>query len=44
MIERPNAFAMPGLIDAHGHMESLGASQEELDLRGVARLIKLPDG
>ena len=28
---------MPGLIDAHGHMESLGASQEELDLRGVAR-------
>ena len=36
MIERPDAFAMPGLIDAHGHMESLGASQEELDLRGVA--------
>ena len=36
MIERPGAFAMPGLIDAHGHMESLGASQEELDLRGVA--------
>jgi predicted amidohydrolase YtcJ len=36
MIERPSAFAMPGLIDAHGHMESLGASQEELELRGVA--------
>ena len=36
MIERPSAFAMPGLIDAHGHMESLGASQEQLDLRGVA--------
>ena len=36
MIERPGAFAMPGLIDAHGHMESMGASQEELDLRRVA--------
>ncbi len=36
MIERPGAFAVPGLIDAHGHMQSLGASQEELDLRGVA--------
>ncbi|MFI5457373.1 MAG: amidohydrolase [Isosphaerales bacterium] len=38
MIERPAAFAMPGLIDAHGHMESLGATQEELDLRGVASI------
>ena len=38
VIERPDAFATPGLIDAHGHMESLGASQEELDLRGVASL------
>jgi predicted amidohydrolase YtcJ len=36
LIERPKDFAMPGLIDAHAHMESLGASQEELDLRGVA--------
>jgi predicted amidohydrolase YtcJ len=36
VIERATAFATPGLIDAHGHMESLGASQEELDLRGVA--------
>ena len=36
LIERPDAFAIPGLIDAHGHMESLGASQEEIDLRGVA--------
>jgi hypothetical protein len=36
MIARPDAFAMPGLVDAHGHMESLGASQEELDIRGVA--------
>jgi predicted amidohydrolase YtcJ len=38
VIERPDAFATPGLIDAHGHMESLGASEEELDLRGVASL------
>jgi len=36
VIERPDGFATPGLIDAHGHMESLGASQELLDLRGVA--------
>ena len=26
MIDRPDAFAIPGLIDAHGHMEALGAS------------------
>jgi len=38
VFERPDAFATPGLIDAHGHMESLGASQEEIDLRGVASL------
>ena len=38
VVERPDAFAIPGLIDAHGHMESLGASQEEVDLRGVASL------
>jgi predicted amidohydrolase YtcJ len=38
LIERPEAFATPGLIDAHGHMESLGASQEQLDLRGVASI------
>ena len=41
LIERPDAFAMPGLIDAHGHMESLGASQEELDLRGVASVAEV---
>ena len=29
---------MPGLIDAHGHIESLGASLEQVDLRGVASL------
>jgi predicted amidohydrolase YtcJ len=38
LVERLGAFGLPGLIDAHGHMESLGASQEELDLRGVASL------
>jgi predicted amidohydrolase YtcJ len=38
LIDRPEAFAMPGLIDAHGHVESLGASLEKVDLRGVASL------
>jgi predicted amidohydrolase YtcJ len=28
-------FAVPGLQDAHGHVEGLGASLEELDLRGA---------
>ena len=37
VVDRPDAFAMPGLIDAHGHIESLGASQDEVDLRGVDR-------
>jgi predicted amidohydrolase YtcJ len=35
VIDRRGAFAVPGLIDAHRHMEALGASQEEIDLRGV---------
>ncbi len=38
LIDRPDAFAVPGLIDAHGHMESLGATQDKVDLRGVASL------
>ena len=38
VFDRPAAFAIPGLIDAHGHMESLGATREQLDLRGVASL------
>jgi predicted amidohydrolase YtcJ len=41
IIDRPDAFALPGLIDAHGHMESLGASHEEIDLRGVAPLAEV---
>jgi predicted amidohydrolase YtcJ len=38
IIERTSAFAMPGLFDAHGHIESLGASLEQVDLRGVSSL------
>jgi predicted amidohydrolase YtcJ len=38
LIDRPDDFAMPGLIDAHGHMASLGSSAEQIDLRGVASL------
>jgi predicted amidohydrolase YtcJ len=38
VLDRPTAFAMPGLIDAHGHVESLGASLEQVDLRGVSSL------
>jgi predicted amidohydrolase YtcJ len=38
ILDRREAFAMPGLIDAHGHVESLGASLEEVDLRDVRSL------
>ena len=38
VIDRPGSFAIPGLIDAHGHVESLGASLERVDLRGVSSL------
>ncbi|MGC8641640.1 MAG: amidohydrolase [Isosphaeraceae bacterium] len=38
VIDRPGAFATPGLIDAHGHIEALGASLEQVDLRGVKTL------
>jgi predicted amidohydrolase YtcJ len=38
LIERPDGFAMPGLIDAHGHISELGATLDEIDLRGVAAL------
>lgn len=37
-LEHPGAFAMPGLIDSHGHITSLGPSLEQIDLRGVASL------
>ena len=35
-IDRPDAFAMPGLIDAHAHLADLGEESEQVDLRGVA--------
>jgi predicted amidohydrolase YtcJ len=35
VIDLPDAFATAGLIDAHGHMSSLGSKIDELDLRGV---------
>ncbi len=35
VIDRPGDFAMPGLIDAHGHMTSLGESAVSLDLRDL---------
>ncbi len=38
IVDRPDAFATPGLIDAHAHLSDLGASTEEIDLRGVDRL------
>jgi predicted amidohydrolase YtcJ len=38
VIDRQEAFAMPGLIDAHGHVESLGATLEEVDLRDAKAL------
>ncbi len=38
VIERPNGFAIPGLIDAHGHMTQLAASFEQVDLRDAASL------
>jgi len=38
VVERPGAFATPGLIDAHVHLSELGAGMEEVDLRGVASL------
>jgi predicted amidohydrolase YtcJ len=38
ILDRHGSFAVPGLIDAHGHIESLGASIEQVDLRGVNSL------
>ncbi len=43
VIDRPTAFMVPGLIDAHGHMLSLGSAQEEIDLRGVASLSEVAE-
>lgn len=38
VVDRRDAFATPGLIDAHAHLTDLGAGLEEIDLRGVASL------
>ncbi|MDG3002191.1 amidohydrolase family protein [Paludisphaera mucosa] len=38
LVEAPGTLATPGLVDAHGHIESLGASLLQLDLRGVKSL------
>ncbi|WP_406696817.1 amidohydrolase family protein [Singulisphaera sp. Ch08] len=38
VVDRPDAFATPGLVDSHGHLCDFGSSREELDLRGVASL------
>ncbi|MGO9599482.1 MAG: amidohydrolase [Isosphaeraceae bacterium] len=38
VIDLPESFAVPGLIDAHGHIEALGASLEQVDLRGATSL------
>lgn len=35
MIDRPDRVALPGFIDAHGHLSMLGAMVDELDLRGL---------
>ncbi len=46
VVDRPGAFATPGLIDAHGHLTDLGQTAEQVDLRGVktpgevARLVR----
>jgi predicted amidohydrolase YtcJ len=46
VVDLPGAFATPGLVDSHAHLISLGANQEEVDLRGasspeeVARRVK----
>jgi predicted amidohydrolase YtcJ len=35
IIEAADGLATPGLVDAHGHIASLGRSLEDLDLRGA---------
>ena len=34
-VDLRGAWAVPGLIDAHGHVEALGAALEQVDLVGV---------
>jgi predicted amidohydrolase YtcJ len=35
VLDLQGAVALPGLIDAHGHLEGLGEMLEEVDLRGL---------
>lgn len=39
----PHGQALPGLIDAHVHLSELGATLEDLDLRGVDRIEKIAE-
>src|SRR5205807_1425476 len=36
VLEASSGLAVPGLIDAHGHIQALGATVDELELRGVS--------
>ncbi len=36
VLDRPEGFALPGLIDAHGHMSMLGSTVDWIDLRGAS--------
>ena len=36
VVDVPDGFATPGLIDAHGHLQMLGSAVDQLDLRGSA--------
>ncbi len=38
VLDRPKDFVIPGLIDSHAHLESLGSELDQIDLRGVATL------
>jgi hypothetical protein len=35
VLDLPDNFATPGLVDAHGHLTGLGETLEQIDLRGV---------
>ncbi len=35
VVDRPAGLVVPGLIDAHGHLSGLGASADQLELRGL---------
>jgi predicted amidohydrolase YtcJ len=43
VIDAHGATVLPGFIDSHGHMEALGESLENLDLRGMASEAAIAD-